>query len=203
MRRLSRLALPWAARVPAMLCGAAVSRPAAAAMRAARTAALCEMRMRACALRPKAVACLHAVPWRADLAAVVPSARGICSGAWCALAGALERPPRAGGVLAAATAGSVTPASGSAMGPSLARACRRLPPFAASLVQLRCFLHEALLRRWCSALWARRKDFGAGPASVDFGTMRRLAAVGRHPDDAATLRVVLSGAALPRVVAAR
>lgn len=61
MRRLSRLALPWAARVqavaaagiPAKLYGAAVSRPMAAALCTAKTAALRVLAARGSARRPR------------------------------------------------------------------------------------------------------------------------------------------------------
>lgn len=86
--------------------------------------------------------------------------------------------------------------------PSCAGGSSRLPRHAASLMQLRCYLHETLLRRWWVALRDRRRDFGAGPETPDFEAMRRVASPDQRPDDAATLRVVISGAALPEADAA-
>lgn len=79
MSRLSRLALPLAARVqamagagvPAMPCGAAVSRPTAAALRTARTATLPVLLRARLRVAPEAVDFLLAVLWCADPAAYV------------------------------------------------------------------------------------------------------------------------------------
>lgn len=88
--------------VPAMLYGAAVSRPTAAALRAARTASPV-----ARAFARYTRGSLLAVPWRADPAAAVAIGLlwrlvlvGAASGE--AIFEALLRSPRAGGLLAAA-----------------------------------------------------------------------------------------------------
>lgn len=130
-----------AAGVPAMLYGAAVCRPTAAALHAAKTATL-RVLLHA---QLRAVNCLLAVPWRAEPAVYVAIGpwdllwRVVRDGAagGDAVLDAQSRPPHAGGLLSAAATGRgsrALPLRGVARAAARLPARRRAPPLVGYLL---------------------------------------------------------------------